>query len=87
MADTIKKADNATKKKRGTVKLPKARGHNAIQEEFFAINGRTYYLKRGEYVEVPEEVEEVIKNGENAEEAAFDYVESINSKTNDEALK
>ena len=77
MADTIKKADNATKGKRVEVKLPRLAGQNAIQEEFFSVNGRNYRIKRGEYVEVPEEVAEVINNSEKAEEYALRYVEKL----------
>ena len=76
MADTIKKADNATKK-RTVVKLPRMRGQNAIQEEFFSVNGRTCRIRRGEDVEVREEVAEVIRNGNNAEEFAMRYVENL----------
>jgi hypothetical protein len=87
---TTKKADNAkkeTKEKRVRVKLPKLRGINAEQTEFFSHNGKNYRIKRGEYVEIPVELEEVIRNRDDAEEAAFDYAESISKKNNDEALK
>ena len=87
---TTKKADNAkkeTKEKRVRVKLPKLRGINAEQEEFFSINGRNFRITRGEYVDIPEELEEVIRNGQDAEDYAFDYAESISKKNNDEALK
>ena len=87
MADTTKKADNATKTKRVKVKIPKLRGHNAVQEEFFSVNGKNYIIKRGEEVEIPEEVAEVIRNAEKAEDYAMDYAESIGTKVNDEALK
>ena len=71
MADTTKKiADNATKGKRVSVRLPRLPGQNAIQEEFFSVNGKNYIIKRGETVEIPEEVAEVIRNGEKAEEYA-----------------
>ena len=75
MADTIKK-DNA-KSKRVTVRLPRLPGQNAIQEEFFSVNGRNYLIKRGETVEIPEEVAEVIINGEKAEEYAMSYVANL----------
>ena len=83
MADTTKKADNATKGKRVEVKLPKLPGQNAIQEEFFSVNGRNYRIKRGVYVEVPEEVAEVINNAEKAEEYAVSYAESLVVKEKD----
>ena len=80
MADTTKKTDNATKGKTATIRLPRANGRNAVQEEFFSVNGRNYLLKRGETIEVPEEVAEVIINSERAEEFALNYVDNL-SKT------
>lgn len=78
MADTTKKAvDNATKSKRVQVRLPRLSGQNAIQEEFFSVNGKNYIIKRGETVEIPEEVAEVIRNAEKAEEYAMSYVEGL----------
>jgi hypothetical protein len=77
MADTIKKADNATKSERVQVRLPKLSGQNAIQEEFFSVNGKNYIIKRGETVEIPEEVAEVIRNGEKAEEYATKYIDDL----------
>lgn len=85
MADTTKKtADNATKKeKRVTVRLPRLPGQNANQEEFFSVNGKNYIIKRGETVEIPEEVAEVIRNGEKAEEYALNYVEGLEQAKRD----
>lgn len=81
MADTIKKnADNATKGKRVEVTLPRLYGQNANQEEFFSVNGKNYIIKRGERVEIPEEVAEVIRNAEKAEEYAMRYVDSLDQK-------
>lgn len=80
MAETIKKADNATKRKRVTVTLPRLRGQNAIQEEFFSVNGKNYIIKRGEEVEVPVEVAEVIRNADKAEEYAMRYVDNLESQ-------
>lgn len=79
MADTTKKtADNATAKgKRVTVRLPRLPGQNANQEEFFSVNGKNYIIKRGETVEIPEEVAEVIRNAEKAEEYAMNYVDGL----------
>lgn len=76
MADTTKKADNATKKK-VTVKLPRLHGQNANQEEFFSVNGKNYIIQRGVEVEIPEEVAEVIRNAEKAEEYAMTYVDGL----------
>ena len=85
MADTTKKtADNATtKSKRVTVRLPKLPGQNAIQEGFFSVNGKNYLIKRGETVEIPEEVAEVIRNAEKAEEYAMSYVDELDKTKKD----
>lgn len=78
MAETIKKTvDNATKSKRVTARLPRLPGQNAVQEEFFSVNGKNYIIKRGETVEIPEEVAEVIRNAEKAEEYAINYVDGL----------
>lgn len=76
MAETTKKAtDNA--KKRVEVRLPRNPGQNANQDEFFSVNGKNYIIKRGETVEIPEEVAEVIRNAEKAEEYAMHYVDGL----------
>lgn len=75
MADTTKKANNNAK--RVMVRLPLLRGQNARQEEFFSVNGKNYLIKRGETVEVPECVAEVIRNAERADECALRYVNSL----------
>lgn len=77
MAETTKNANNATKVKRVTVRLPRLNGQNAVQEEFFSVNGRTCRIKRGETVEIREEIAEVIENGQKAEEYAMNYVEEL----------
>ena len=76
MAETTKKTTENAKRK-VTVRLPRNQGQNAIQEEFFSVNGRNYLIKRGETVEIPEEVAEVIVNSERAEECAMQYIEGL----------
>ena len=61
--------------KRVEVKLPRNPGHNAIQDEFYSVNFKNYIIRRGEYVEVPEAVAEVIKNQEKDEDYAMRFVE------------
>ena len=75
MADTTKKTANNAKKV--VVRLPRLQGQNARQEEFFSVNGRNYLIQRGKDVEVPEEVAEVIRNAEKAEEYAMHYVDKL----------
>lgn len=77
MAETIKNTANNAKGKKVTVRLPRLAGQNANQDEFYSVNGRNYMIKRGETVEVPEEVAEVIRNAEQAEEYAMNYVDTL----------
>lgn len=85
MADTIKKTTNNAKR-RVEVRLPRNPGQNANQDEFFSVNGKNYIIKRGETVEIPEEVAEVIRNAEKAEEYAMHYVDNL-VKAEDEKRK
>ena len=73
MAETTKKATPSAK--RVEVKLPLNKGQNANQDEFFSVNFQNYIIKRGEYVEIPPELYEVIVNGEHAEEYALRYAD------------
>ena len=73
MAETIKKT--AANAKRVEVRLPRNAGQNANQDEFFSVNFKNYIIKRGETVEIPEELAEVIRNAEKAEEYAMRYAE------------
>lgn len=82
MADTTKQATNNAKK-RVEVRLPRNMGQNAIQDEFFSVNGKNYIIKRGETVEIPEEVAEVIRNAEKAEEYAMHYVDGLKQAEED----
>ena len=75
MAETTKNKDNA--KKRVTVRLPRNPGQNARQEEFYSHNFKNYMIVRGETVEIPEEVAEIIRNSEQAEEYAMKYVDGL----------
>ena len=63
--------------RRVTVRLPRLKGHNARQEEFYSVNGKNYIIRRGINVEVPEEVAEVIRNNEQAEEYAMNYIDDL----------
>lgn len=70
---TTKKATNNAK--RVEVRLPMNKGQNANQDEFFSVNFKNYIIKRGETVVIPEELAEVIRNAELAEEYALKYAE------------
>lgn len=75
MADTTKKANDNAKKV--TVRLPRLEGRNANQDEFFSVNYKNYIIKRGQTVEIPEELAEVIENNQNAEEYALNYSDGL----------
>ena len=72
MAETTTKKTNA---KKVEVRLPRNNGQNANQDEFFSVNFKNYIIKRGETVEIPEELAEVIVNADKAEEYAMRYAE------------
>ena len=73
MADTTKKPQESAR--RVEVRLPMNKGQNANQDEFFSVNFKNYIIKRGETVEIPEELAEVIRNGEHAEDYALKYAD------------
>lgn len=74
MAGTTKQA-KPTNTGKVTVLLPRNPGQNANQDEFFSVNFKNYIIKRGERVEIPEELAEVIENAAKAEEYAMQYAE------------
>lgn len=80
MAETTKNTNNATKGERVTVRLPRLPGQNAIQEEFFSINGKNYRIKRGETVEIPIALAALIEENEKAEEYALQYIDGLSQK-------
>ena len=43
--------------------------------EFFSVNFKNYIIRRGETVVIPEELAEVIRNAELAEEYALKYAD------------
>ncbi len=57
------------------VKLPLLREHNAEQDVYVSVNFKSYIIRRGEFVEIPEEVKEVLENSEHALDAAFKYAD------------
>lgn len=77
MAETTTNKKPTTNAKRVEVRLPRNPGQNANQDEFFSVNGKNYIIKRGETVVIPEEVAEVIRNAEKAEEYAMHYVDGL----------
>lgn len=76
MADTTKTGTKDAKKM-ATVKIPLAKGQNAIQQEFISVNFKNYIIQRGVTVEVPECVAEAIENADKAEEYAVRYANEM----------
>lgn len=62
------------------VKLPRNKGQNANQDEFFSVNFKNYMIKRGEIVEIPEKLAKVIEDNEQAEEYALDFLNEKRAK-------
>lgn len=63
------------------LRLPKLPGPNAPTEEFYSVNGRNFLIKRGEAVEVPRELYELICDNIGSEEAAQLFTEIEQSKS------
>lgn len=74
-----KKTESA--KKTATIRLPRNPGQNANQDEFFSVNFKNYMIKRGEYIEVPDEIAALIMDNEQAEDAALRFIEANGMKT------
>lgn len=67
MAETKKESAEKLVK----IRLPKSRKHE--EDVFVSVNERTWLIKRGVEVEVPECVAEVIRNGEAMQEEAYEF--------------
>ena len=78
MAEKAKKeAVNETAEKMVTIKIDR---HSKDEGDVFvSVNERTWQIKRGVYVDVPECVNEVLDNAQQAEEQALDFIDA-NSK-------
>lgn len=61
-----------SKKKTESVYIPYVRGEGTHQ--FVGVNGMTYLVKKGEYVEVPVEVAEVLRHSEIEMRNADEYI-------------
>ena len=69
MAEAKKSAE--TEEKMVTIKLPRNRRDE--DDMFVSVNERTWLIKRGVEVEVPECVAEVIRNSELMQEEAYEF--------------
>lgn len=71
MAETTK----TEKEKLVKIRIPRERERQ--DDVFVCVNGRTWLIKRGVEVEVPECVAEVIRNAEEVAEQAYTFNESV----------
>lgn len=60
--------------KKVTIRLPKTRAEQ--EDVFVSVNSRTWLIRRGEEVSVPECVAKLLKNRETAMDAALKYEHS-----------
>lgn len=60
------------------IKIPLSRGNN--EDVWVAVNGRSYLIKRGVYVDVPAAVAEVLQHSEEMEAQAMEYEASAREK-------
>ena len=68
-------ATKTEKEKLVKIRIPRERERQ--DDVFVCVNGRTWLIKRGVEVEVPECVAEVIRNAEDVAEKAFAFNESV----------
>lgn len=66
------------------IKLPLTRYEK--DDVYVAINGKSYLIKRGETVEVPEAVVEVLENRERMLRVAYDFEEVASAKADAKEL-
>ena len=80
MAENKKKVEETTevKEEMVTIKLPKIRG--GADSEYVCVNDRPFQIQRGVAVEVPACVAEVLETRDRQLEAAYNYLESVESK-------
>ena len=74
---TTNTAVNTAKEKLVKIRIPITRENNA--DVYVSVNERSWLIKRGVEVEVPECVIEVLRNQEIALEKAYNYSESVAS--------
>lgn len=67
------------------VTLPLLEGENAVQEKFVGLNGKPYIIKRGEPVEVPIGVYNILELEREAVNAAIRAKQNLAIKTPEKA--
>ena len=68
-------ANKTEKEKLVKIRIPRERDRQ--DDVFVCVNGRTWLIKRGVEVEVPECVSEVIRNAEEVAEQAYAFNDSV----------
>ena len=62
------------------IKLPLLRNDSDNEGVYVAVNGKTYQIKRGVYVDVPACVAEVLEHSEEMQLQAIEYEESAKAR-------
>lgn len=65
------KKETVAKEKMVKIKIP--RNRKGEEDVFVSVNERTWLIKRGEYVEVPECVKEILDLQERSLDEAYDF--------------
>lgn len=68
------------KAKKDTVKVKIPKTETEREDVFVCVNGFSYLIQRGQEVEVPKFVAEVLKNSEEQREAAYNLMEALHDK-------
>lgn len=79
MAEIKGEAKATTKPKTVKIKLPLTRYEK--DDVYVAVNCKPYLIKRGETVEVPVEVAEVLENNEKELAKAFAFMDAASAKS------
>ena len=80
MSAEKKTVDETKTEKMVKIRLPRVRGESDTM--YWAINERDWLIKRGEDVEVPESLANLIYRQEEAKEEAYKRREAIKNRTN-----
>jgi hypothetical protein len=74
------KKETAAKEKMVKIKIARTPGKKDEEDVFVSVNERTWLIKRGEYVEVPECVKEVIDLQERMLDEASDFESQVQTQ-------
>lgn len=76
----VKETKKETVEKEKMVKIKISRDRKDEEDVFVSVNERTWLIKRGEYVEVPECVKEVLDHQEMMLDEAYDFDSKVQNK-------